>query len=134
MENIEKTENVLEIAQKNFESWNDALQTKDAKKVAALYSPDATFLPTMLGEFKSGQEGAESYFEHFLLKNPRGTIIEDKVQSITPDSYLHSGHYNFELGPDNDRQISEARFSFLWSKVNGEWKIIHHHSSVKPQA
>jgi len=42
--------------------------------------------------------------------------------------------YDFELGPDDNRQVTHARFTFIWRQDNGEWKIIHHHSSVKPQA
>ena len=75
-------QNFLEIARENFQMWNEALQTKDAKKVSLLYSEDNTFHPTMSGDFKSGQKDAEDYFEHFLLKNPFGKIVEEKVQSL----------------------------------------------------
>jgi len=27
----------------------------------------------------------------------------------------------------------EARFSYVWRKVDGMWKISHHHSSVRPK-
>ncbi len=135
MENMENKKNILEIAHENFKVWNDALQTKDPAKVAELYSEDSTFLPTMSGDFKIGQGGAESYFEHFLQKDPIGTIKEEKVQETGPDSYLHSGMYDFEVGPADKREIAEARFTYLWKKdKDGNWKIAHHHSSVKPQA
>jgi len=43
--------------------------------------------------------------------------------------------YNFEVDSADGRQIVEARFTFIWKKNEpGEWKIIHHHSSVKPIA
>lgn len=134
METMEYKQNFLEIARKNFQMWNEALQTKEAQKVAELYSEDNTFLPTMSGDFKSGQKGAEDYFEHFLLKNPFGKIVEEKVQPLGENSYLHSGLYNFEIGPAEKREITEARFTYVWQKdKNGQWKILHHHSSVKPK-
>lgn len=127
-------QNFLEIARENFQMWNEALQTKDAKKVSLLYSEDNTFHPTMSGDFKSGQKDAEDYFEHFLLKNPFGKIVEEKVQSLGENSYLHSGLYNFEIGPAEKREIVEARFTFVWQKdKDGQWKIIHHHSSIRPK-
>lgn len=127
-ESIEKN-----VVDENFSKWNDALQTKDPKKVAELYAENATFLPTVSGEFKKGQSGAEEYFKHFLEKNPMGEIIQEEVQTLGADCYLHSGMYNFEIGPDDNRQIVEARFTFAWKKDDqGEWKIIHHHSSAKP--
>ena len=50
------------------------------------------------------------------------------------DAYLHSGMYTFELGDAGARTPVEARFSYVWQKVNGAWKISHHHSSVRPAA
>jgi uncharacterized protein (TIGR02246 family) len=122
------------LAHQNFAMWNDALLSRDAQTVAELYSEDSTFHPTVLGEFRKGHEGAKSYFHHFLEKNPSGKLVEDEVQTLGPDCYLHSGMYDFEVGPDSKRDIVEARFTFVWKKNGkGEWKIIHHHSSVKPK-
>ena len=130
----ESTETMQEIASRNFNLWNSALKTGNPKEVAALYITYATFLPTTSGEFKKGQYAAEEYFEYFLIKNPRCKIIQEEVQTLGLDGYLHSGMYNFEVGPVDDRQVVEARFSFIWKKNNqGEWKIIHHHSSARPK-
>lgn len=129
-----EVENKKEIARECFKKWNEALLSKDPKQVADLYSDSATFLPTLNGTFKHGGNEAKEYFEHFLQKNPTGEIVEDSVQKLSDDSFLHSGHYNFELGPETDRKVAQARFSFAWQKNNnGDWKIIHHHSSVKPE-
>ena len=139
---LERTHLELETAQKqferiakeNFKIWNQALLTKDPAKVAALYTADNTFLPTMSGEFKKGQAGAKEYFHHFLEKDPQGEVKDEAVQVISPNAYLHSGLYNFEVGPKDKRETVEARFTFLWQKNDkGEWKIAHHHSSVKPK-
>ena len=126
--------NKEQIARENFAFWNNALLSCDPKKVAELYTQDATFLPTMSGEFKKGQNGAEEYFKHFLEKHPTGEVVSSEVQILGPKSYLHSGMYNFEV--DNSkggRETAEARFSFVWvQNIQGEWKILHHHSSMKP--
>lgn len=122
------------IVSENFSRWNEALKSKDPKTVAELYTEDTTFLPTLSPLFKTGKEETEGYFEHFLQKDPQGSVVAEKIQTLTPGSYLHSGMYNFEVGPQDNRQIVEARFTFLWVlDENGEWKIAHHHSSVKPQ-
>ncbi len=126
-------EKIKEIARRNFSIWNQALQTGDSKKVAELYAEGATFLPTVSGEFKKGRSGAEEYFKHFLEKNPTGEIIDDEVQILGPDIYLHSGMYNFELGSDDKRDIVKARFSYVVKlKENGGFEIMHHHSSIRP--
>ena len=127
-------ENIEKIAAENFARWNATLLSKDPKQVAALYTDDATFLPTMSGEFKRGQTGAEEYFHHFLEKSPSGVVVNGAVQMLSPNSYLHSGLYNFTVGPDENRQVVEARFTYAWQQdAQGNWKISHHHSSAKPQ-
>ena len=50
----ESTETIQEIASRNFDLWNSALQIGNPKEVAGLYITDATFLPTTSGEFKKG--------------------------------------------------------------------------------
>lgn len=126
---------MFELAQQNFKRWNDALQNGNPNLVAALYTSDNTFLPTLSPEFKQGIPGAIAYFQHFLEKNPFGEIIAEQVQNLNDKSYIHSGMYNFEVGSPDNRSIVEARFTFVWIKTNsGEWKIAHHHSSLKPQS
>ncbi|MCX6739422.1 MAG: SgcJ/EcaC family oxidoreductase [Candidatus Parcubacteria bacterium] len=122
------------VVTENFDQWNAALNSKDPKKVAEMYTEDATFLPTLSPKFKVGREETEEYFEHFLQKNPDGKVVQEKVQTLSPKSYLHSGMYNFIVDQDGDRRLVEARFTFLWEQdAHGVWKIAHHHSSVKPQ-
>ncbi|MEF3692065.1 MAG: SgcJ/EcaC family oxidoreductase [Candidatus Moraniibacteriota bacterium] len=122
------------IAEENFKKWSEALLTGKAENVVALYADENSFLPTVSPEFKTGKIEAEGYFKHFLEKNPKGKVVKERVQKISEKAYLHSGLYDFELGPDDKRQIVEARFTFLWEMDEEKnWLIAHHHSSVKPR-
>lgn len=124
----------VRVADENFTKWNELLQTNDPKQVANLYAEDATFLPTVSGDFKKGQNGAEEYFCHFMEKKPEGVITESVVQAINDECYLQSGKYDFELGPEDSRSILHARFTFLWKRnEQGDWQIAHHHSSLNPR-
>lgn len=119
--------------QANFKRWNDALQTKDAEIVAGMYAPsELSFLPTVSPKHIKGYDNTKDYFESFVQKNPFGTITDDSVQVYGSDAYLHSGMYTFELGEHGARTPVQARFSYVWRKINGDWKIAHHHSSVVP--
>lgn len=137
---MENRETILkELAANNFSAWNQALLSRNANQVASLYTNDASFLPTLNPELKNGQAGAEEYFKHFLEKQPSGEIVQEIVQETAADKdggvagFLHSGMYDFEVGEPGHRQKVEARFTFLWQKDQaGEWKIKHHHSSLKP--
>lgn len=126
-------QDIKKIATQNFQSWNNALLSKDPKKVTQLYTESCTFLPTLSPEFKKGLVGTEEYFQHFMLKNPAGKIISEEVQEIAENAYLHSGMYDFTVGPEDKREIVRARFTYLWQlDQDNNWKIAHHHSSVKP--
>ncbi|MCD6149487.1 SgcJ/EcaC family oxidoreductase [bacterium] len=123
------------IAEENFKRWNEALRTKNSRKVAELYSAKNAFLPTLSGDFKKGLSGAEEYFKHFLQKGPVSRVVKSEAQ-ISEDgkTLIYSGMYDFKMGKNGNREIIRARFTFVWQKnKNGEWKIIHHHSSLKPK-
>jgi len=126
---------LTELASQNFRRWNESLQTHNSEEVALLYAAEASFLPTLDEKLRQGPAKTAQYFEHFLEKNPAGEIIEQAIQPLGPDIYLHSGLYNFEVdsADHTKREIVEARFTFVWQKNGqGEWKIIHHHSSLRP--
>jgi uncharacterized protein (TIGR02246 family) len=117
----------------SFARWNDALKAKKFEKVAALYSSEElSFLPTVSPKFIRDAKSTRQYFMEFLKKLPDGTITNDNVQSFGKDAYLHTGMYTFMTGPEDDRKAVEARFSYMWRRVDNEWKIVHHHSSATP--
>ena len=125
---------MMALARANFRKWNDALQTKDAKAVGSMYSDnDLPFLPTVSPKHISKLGCTEAYFELCFTKDPVGTIKDDSVQVCeSGNAYLHSGLYTFDLGQGGTRAPMEARFSYMWRKEDGVWKITHHHSSVSP--
>ena len=125
---------MLPTARANFNRWNSALQTKNPTTVAALYSTaELSFLPTVSPQHIKAIPNTEEYFKDFVQKNPFGTITDDKVQVFDGGkAYLHSGMYTFELGDAGSRTPVQARFSYVWKKEDGDWKISHHHSSVTP--
>jgi uncharacterized protein (TIGR02246 family) len=110
------------------------LRAKDFEKVAHLYSKsDLSFLPTVSPKFIRDSSSTKDYFMEFLKKMPEGTIENDAVQSFGNDAYLHTGLYTFMVGPESDRKPVNARFSYMWRKLDGMWKITHHHSSALPK-
>jgi hypothetical protein len=103
----------------------------DAKTVAALYVPlGLSFLPTLSPHLIRDGVATEAYFVELLKKTPEATITSHDLQSFGSDAYLHTGLYTFLMGPE--RTPVPARFSYMWKKIDGEWMITHHHSSVLP--
>ncbi|MBA2945133.1 SgcJ/EcaC family oxidoreductase [Streptomyces himalayensis] len=118
-----------------FDDWNAALQTGDAEKVAGLYASDAVLLPTVSNEVRVDRAGIVDYFEHFLQNKPVGTKVKTHVDVLDANSAIDTGVYAFALTDHEtgEKRTVEARYTYAYEKVDGEWKIVNHHSSAMPE-
>ena len=115
----------------NLDKWFGAMQSGAPEALAALYDEAATFLPTLSSECKRGRAETDEYFDYLLKIYNRCEIVEENVQWLDDDTYLHSGFYDF---CHIDGSSTPARFTFIWEHDGSRWRIIHHHSSLKPGA
>ncbi len=119
-----------------FEKWNAALQTGDPKKVAEMYLDDGQgiLVPTVSPKVRHNREEIADYFSHFLEGHPDGRIDESNIR-IYDDIAINSGLYTFEMDTEDGKRADiPARFTFVYKKVDGEWMILEHHSSLLPEA
>jgi len=114
-----------------FDHWNAALQTANPDKVVACYAPDAILLPTVSAQVRHNHAEIRDYFVHFCAKSPQGRIDEANIR-VFDDIAINSGRYTFELTDNGQRVDVAARFTFVYRKIEAEWLIIEHHSSVLP--
>ena len=121
----------LEIADL-FDQWNTALQTRDPDVVTALYAEDAILLPTLSNTVRHNHAEIRDYFVDFLKKSPRGTINQSNIRDLG-DTAVHSGVYTFELSANGEKSEAQCRFTYVYGKEGGSWKIIEHHSSLMPE-
>lgn len=112
-----------------FDQWNAALQTRDPEKMLELYAPDAILLPTLSNKVRHNHAEIKDYFEHFLPKGPKGTLDESNVR-IFGDVAINSGVYTFSF---DSADAVQARYTYVYRKLDGEWKIVEHHSSAMPE-
>ena len=120
---------IKEKVQTQFDIWNEALQTGNPDNVLKCYSSEAVLLPTLSNTICNTPEKIKTYFQSFLQKKPFGKINECHERVINNIATL-SGIYTFTFG---DQSSAQARFSFVYKKINEEWKIIEHHSSLMPE-
>lgn len=112
-----------------FDKWNNALQTKDPKKVTALYESNGILLPTVSNQVRHNHAEIEAYFADFLTKGPTGSLDEANVRTFGQIA-INSGVCTFTF---KDGSTVQARFTFVY-RWNGErWMIIEHHSSKMPE-
>lgn len=120
------------LAEELFIAWNNALQTGDAKKVAAMYAEDAILLPTVSNLPRTTPAEIEDYFKHFLQKKPYG-IIKQRIVKQGCNKLTDAGIYDFEVVSDGKKEVVPARYTFIYEYRNDQWKILHHHSSMMPE-
>jgi len=113
-----------------FELWNSALEL-DSDAVAKRYAKSGVLLPTVSDVPRSDYDGIKDYFDKFLINKPKGTILESHVH-IGTNWCEDVGIYEFKFGVTGD--VVKARYSFVYKVEDGEWKIVHHHSSMMPEA
>ena len=113
-----------------FEQWNQALQTGDPKKVVVLYAENATLLPTVSNQVRHNHAEIEDYFVSFLAKGPQGQLEEQNIR-IFDDLAINSGTYLFSF---KDGAQVMARYTYVYQNIDGQWKIIEHHSSAMPES
>lgn len=119
-----------------FDQWNAALQTGDPEKVADRYAPDAVLLPTASPKIRTDHDEIVDYFEHFLLKKPKGEKVRTVINVLDDNSAIDAGLYEFHITDPETGQKStlQARYTYEYEKRDGKWLIVNHHSSVVPPA
>lgn len=112
-----------------FDRWNSALQTGDPNQVVKEYATDAILLPTVSNRVRHNHSEIKDYFDHFMAKGPKGTINEANIRQFG-DVAINSGIYTFAFA--NGESVT-ARYTFVYQKLEGDWKIAEHHSSALPE-
>ena len=117
-----------------FGQFNAAWATKNPDTVTALFARDAVLLPTLSNIPRTDHAAIRDYFVGFLKKSPVGTINTSTIK-IDCNTASRVGTWTVSLtdaaGVKSD---VKARYSFIYKRERGAWKIDHLHSSVMPEA
>jgi uncharacterized protein (TIGR02246 family) len=114
-----------------FDGWNASLATLDPEKVADRYAPDAVLLPTVSNKVRTDRAGIVDYFVKFLQNKPQGTILDSHVKVLGANAAIDTGTYRFAMA---DGSTVDARYTYVYERVDGEWLIVNHHSSAMPES
>lgn len=116
-----------------FDRWNAALATGNPAKVASLYAPDGILEPTVSNQVRATPAAIQDYFTEFLKLKPQGVINYREIRVLDEDTALDAGVYTFSLTKDGKPAQVQARYTYVYEKIDGEWKIMNHHSSAMPE-
>lgn len=109
--------------------WVAAYNSRDPARISSMYEPDAVLWGTSALAISPTPAAIAEYFKN-AAKRPRARVevVEEHVR-VFDDVAFNSGRYVF-TNYDGDKAVeSPSRFTFVFHHRNGEWRIVHHHSS-----
>lgn len=127
-----------EIAVKDaYTSWCKAIGSSkgDAQQVVKYYAKDAILLPTLSAKILRNNQGGglKKYFVKLTSHPNIKCTPEILITQMLSDKFaVNSGYYAFSYTENGKTKTIPARFNFVYKKVNHNWLIINHHSSVLP--
>jgi uncharacterized protein (TIGR02246 family) len=116
-----------------FAAWRDALAGGKAAPVVALYAKDAVLLATLANTPITTQAARTEYFTTLTAKPKlKATVNDEFVRLLDEDDAVISGIYTFSFEDAGKTVSIPARYTFVYKKLDGAWKIVEHHSSKMP--
>ena len=124
----------LHAVRERTEHWAVIFNAGNPKAIAALYQEDAVLWGTVAHDLLTGREAIRQYFERACVPGalPRVQIEQQHVRVIG-DIAINSGAYLFHVIENGTERALPARFSMVWRQHAGEWLLMDHHSSARPQ-
>ena len=123
---------IREIAGKIFQN----LEKMDAEALFQSYSnsPDFMFITTD-GSIVGWQEAKNHHAAWFnSLSSLQVTTNKDNFRFLPGNIVIYGWAGKFEMTLGSGQQLKNDKFAitFIFSKINNQWKVIHQHSSALP--
>jgi uncharacterized protein (TIGR02246 family) len=116
-----------------IDRWAAAFTANDADAVVRLYAPNAILLGTVSPDIASDPSAFRNYFARLPGSGNKVVIGERRTVILGDDAVLGTGFYDFTLVREGKPVSSPARFTIVVVKREGQWLIVHHHSSARPK-
>ncbi len=115
--------------------WAEAYNSGGSDAVTSLYAKDAVLWGTSSASIKKGAGAIKAYFE---ASNSRFPGLQAKIMETVTQEFgnvaITAGVYEISNVVNGTPEwVISARFSFAYARDGGEWKIVHHHSSMMPR-
>lgn len=112
------------------ERWSATYSANDRNALAKIYAPDAILLGTTDPEATRGSAAIREYFLPLDQGGRRNEIKEKNAIVLNENAVVVTGFYDFSRKEQN-YEPRPSRFTFVVVKRDGNWMIVHHHSSPR---
>jgi len=111
-----------------FEQWMATFNTHDVDRVSQLYDQNARLFST--GGSEKPIDGRIPFFKH----GDTVTFDHDDAVKVVSDIGIETGYYHFDIRDVDGKKVDTwvSRYTFIFANKDGNWMIVHHHSSRVP--
>lgn len=113
--------------------WAKAVSAADLDAILACYAEDVEAYDA-IGKLRF--QGLEAYGAHWrecMSYCEKGMVFEVQEPRVRVDGDLAVSYFPVRCGGENEKgeeQVGWMRMSSAYQRINGQWKIVHEHSSV----
>jgi uncharacterized protein (TIGR02246 family) len=113
--------------------WAEVFTDDNPDPILALYDKDAVMWGTLSPTRRDDPAAIRDYFEKAFKALPGHKVtFGDQLIRVYGNTAINTGYYTFSFVKDGEAKSLPARYSFVYVKRNGDWKIVDFHSSKMP--
>jgi uncharacterized protein (TIGR02246 family) len=116
-----------------IDRWAATYSANDREALVKLYAPDAVLLGTESPVISEGREAIYKYFSALPGSGRKNSVGDRRTIVLSENAIMGTGFYEFTRIEDGKPIPRPARFTMVVVKRDGEWLIVHHHSSLRSQ-
>jgi len=113
--------------------WAEVFTDDNPDPILALYDKEAVMWGTLSPTRRDNPEAIRDYFVKAFKALPGHKVtFGDQLIRVFGNTAINTGYYTFSFVKDGEAKSLPARYSFVYVKRNGAWKIVDFHSSKLP--
>ena len=113
--------------------WAEVFTDDNPDPILALYDKEAVMWGTLSPTRRDDPAAIRDYFVKAFKALPGHKVtFGDQLIRVYGNTAINTGYYTFSFVKDGKPTSLPARYSFVYVKRNGDWKIVDFHSSKMP--
>ena len=113
--------------------WARTFTDDNPDPILALYDDEGVLWGTLSPTRRDTPEAVRDYFVKAFKALPGHKVaFGDQLIRVYGNTAINTGYYTFSFVKEGKPTTLPARYSFVYVKRNGAWKIVDHHSSKMP--
>lgn len=107
------------------QQWAQAAGRRDLDAALAFYAPDAYFLVPNAPPARGTEQIRQHWQGMFALPNVSLSFQPTQIVVSEDGNMAHDyGSYTLAYDGSNGRITDQGKYSVVWRKINGEWKVV----------